>query len=271
VPRGVRTIASLHVTGEGTAVPPGRVYRRLRATGADIIDVGCEPGDPWPGVGDCVKRLRDDGCRVSIDSFHPQEVVWAVREGAELVLSVNAEATNNAKVMVGRTIGDPTFEEFFATDLFSEVREHIGQPQSTYRVATIAMHPSVAQYNGFYTVDSYQNNYRLSYKLRFRKVIARELEKNEEIRKYFDEWGSRCYVFVAQLGRGGIYNKKYADDYSSQRLTSIELDTAALKELGAGYVLSSVAIDRPERTGLRLERLFQDSRSTWDVYLYQVM
>jgi dihydropteroate synthase-like protein len=64
--------------------------RGLVAQGADVIDVGCEPGDPWLGVGDCVKSLRDIGCRVSIDSFHPQEVAWAVRAGAELVLSVNS-------------------------------------------------------------------------------------------------------------------------------------------------------------------------------------
>ncbi len=48
-----------------------RQARCLVADGADIIDVGCEPGDPWLGVGDCVKTLRDAGCRVSIDSFHP--------------------------------------------------------------------------------------------------------------------------------------------------------------------------------------------------------
>jgi dihydropteroate synthase-like protein len=64
--------------------------RRLRADGADVIDVGCEPGDPWPDVADCVKSLRDEGCRVSIDSFHPREIALAARAGAELVLSVNA-------------------------------------------------------------------------------------------------------------------------------------------------------------------------------------
>ncbi|MHB8972010.1 MAG: DUF6513 domain-containing protein [Pirellulaceae bacterium] len=64
--------------------------RQLVADGADLIDVGCEPGEPWQGVGDCVKALRDMGCRVSIDSFHPAEVAQAVRAGAELVLSVNA-------------------------------------------------------------------------------------------------------------------------------------------------------------------------------------
>ncbi|HVS35103.1 MAG TPA: DUF6513 domain-containing protein [Gemmataceae bacterium] len=61
----------------------------LQSAGADLIDVGCDPGDAWNGVGDAVKALRDEGMRVSIDSFQPAEVEAAVRVGAELVLSVN--------------------------------------------------------------------------------------------------------------------------------------------------------------------------------------
>ena len=57
--------------------------------GADIIDLGCDPGGPWAGVADAVKALRDRGMRVSIDSFDRVEVEHAVRAGAELVLSVN--------------------------------------------------------------------------------------------------------------------------------------------------------------------------------------
>ena len=62
---------------------------RYAAAGADVIDVGCEPGDPWRGVGECVRALRDAGHRVSIDSLQVAEIECAVRSGAELVLSVN--------------------------------------------------------------------------------------------------------------------------------------------------------------------------------------
>ena len=66
-----------------------RQARQHADDGADVIDVGCEPGDPWPGVAECVRALRDDGHRVSIDSWNPAEIEPAVRAGAELVLSVN--------------------------------------------------------------------------------------------------------------------------------------------------------------------------------------
>ena len=55
-----------------------------------MIDVGCDPGGEWAGVADCVRALRDEGLRVSIDSLNPTEIAAAARAGAQLVLSVNA-------------------------------------------------------------------------------------------------------------------------------------------------------------------------------------
>jgi dihydropteroate synthase-like protein len=64
--------------------------KQLARDGADLIDVGCEPGQRWAAVADAVKALRDDGHRVSIDSLDPREIEPAVQAGAELVLSVNS-------------------------------------------------------------------------------------------------------------------------------------------------------------------------------------
>jgi len=64
--------------------------------GADVIDLGCDPGSTWGGVGDAVRSLRDRGYRVSIDSFNSDEVSFAVKAGAELVLSVNATNRDRA-------------------------------------------------------------------------------------------------------------------------------------------------------------------------------
>jgi dihydropteroate synthase-like protein len=61
----------------------------LEAQGADVIDLGCDPGPAWSGVGQSVRALRNEGRQVSIDSFNPAEIEPAVRSGAELVLSVN--------------------------------------------------------------------------------------------------------------------------------------------------------------------------------------
>ena len=64
--------------------------KRLRENGADIIDIGCEPGEFWLQVADGVRAVCDAGLRVSIDSMNSREIEFAVKAGAELVLSVNS-------------------------------------------------------------------------------------------------------------------------------------------------------------------------------------
>lgn len=61
----------------------------MRADGATLIDVGCEPNSHWSRVGETIRALKDNGHRVSIDSLNPKEIAPAVDAGAELVLSVN--------------------------------------------------------------------------------------------------------------------------------------------------------------------------------------
>jgi len=69
----------------------------LRAAGADVIDLGCDPAVTWARAADAVRMLRDHGLRVSIDSFNAAEVEDAVAAGAELVLSVNSSNRDAAR------------------------------------------------------------------------------------------------------------------------------------------------------------------------------
>lgn len=70
---------------------------KFRAAGADIIDVGCEPGITWSDIGTTIRALRAEGCSVSVDSMNPSEVAVAVAAGAELVLSVNSDNVAQAR------------------------------------------------------------------------------------------------------------------------------------------------------------------------------
>lgn len=70
--------------------------RHYRDSGADVIDLGCDPGTTWTGAADAVRALRAEGFRVSIDTFNPAEAEAAARAGAELVLSVNGSNWNSA-------------------------------------------------------------------------------------------------------------------------------------------------------------------------------
>jgi dihydropteroate synthase len=67
-----------------------RLAQEMKSDGADVIDLGCVPGESWERAGDVTRLLRGEGCRVSIDSFERREVEAAVAGGAELVLSCNS-------------------------------------------------------------------------------------------------------------------------------------------------------------------------------------
>lgn len=62
---------------------------QLQQGGADLIDIGCVPGESSPRAGQLAALLTREGFRVSIDSFDQREVTEAVNSGAELILSCN--------------------------------------------------------------------------------------------------------------------------------------------------------------------------------------
>lgn len=158
----------------------------------------------------------------------------------------------------------PSFRQFYAENQFHEIAGYIGKPKSAYRVASIGLHPAIAQYNGFYTLDTYNNFYPLSYKYEFRKIIAPELKKNASIRSYFDRWGGRCYLFTADLGGNYDFRKN-----SEVKLYHLQLNIHQFEKMGGRYILSSVPVVSPERDHLRFLKAFNDRESAWTIYLYQ--
>jgi len=79
-----------------------RDAERFRDAGADIIDIGCTPGLPFPALGELVGELSGAGFRVSVDSLDPGEITTAVQAGAELVLSVNGSNIAVAQALADR-------------------------------------------------------------------------------------------------------------------------------------------------------------------------
>ncbi len=160
----------------------------------------------------------------------------------------------------------PTVKEFYAEDVFAEIKDHIGLPQEDYRVASIGLHPAISQYNGFYTLDTYNNFYSLSYKHNFRKIIEPELEKNNKIRTYFDEWGGRCYIFTDELGKHYMFKKT-----SNKKLKNLDLNLEPFVEMGGRYIFSAVPIENAAENHMQLDGEFTSKDTVWKIYLYKVI
>ena len=177
--------------------------------------------------------------------------------------SIKAIAASNKKINKF-----PSYKEYYDCKLYNEVKSAINSPVASYRVVGVGVCPEVLQFNGFYTLDAYLNLYPLSYKKQFRDVIAGELNKSEEVRKYFDCWGNRCYVFSAELGYQ--YDKQTKQN---EFIDNLNINTQALKGLCNTdvYIISTKTINNSSEIGLEFIKEFKNNKAYRDIVLYKVL
>ncbi|MBO4980602.1 MAG: hypothetical protein J6C84_01705 [Lachnospiraceae bacterium] len=159
------------------------------------------------------------------------------------------------------------WDDYYAEDVFAQIEEFIGKDKASYRTVSLGITPAAALYNGFYCLDGYSNLYPLEYKHEFREIIARELEKSEGVRVYFDAWGNRCYLFNGETGNYMMIAGNNGGSYQN-----IELNTEKMYEMGARYLFAAMPIENAEETGLTLARMepFETLDSYYRIWLYEV-
>ena len=168
-----------------------------------------------------------------------------------------------------------SFKEFYSQDLFENIQRYINKPKEDYRVVSLGIHPGVSQYNGFYTLDIYTDVYPLEYKHKFRKIIEKELEKNNKLRQGFDGNAKRCFLLVSELHgdktRGLAFSRGITKKDQHLKIRRLDLNTDALKAMGGQYIFSAVEILNYQENHLKFERVFTRKDSPWRIYLYKVL
>lgn len=91
-------------------------------------------------------------------------------------------------------------------------------------------------------------------------------DKSPTLKKYFDQWGGRCYLFVAELGKNYEFKKN-----SKVKIHHLKLNTSVFKKMGGEYIFSAVPILNAKEDHLELKKTFNQKDSAWKIYLYQVM
>jgi len=70
-----------------------------RESGAEIIDIGGDVDQPFPHLRDVIRTLKAEGFKVSIDSLQEEDILAANRAGVDLVLSLNSNNLELAKIL----------------------------------------------------------------------------------------------------------------------------------------------------------------------------
>lgn len=116
-----------------------------------------------------------------------------------------------------------TFNEYFLYDDYKKIKQIVKKE----RILSINLDPMVAVMSDINVIDGYHAIYPLSYKIKFRKVIEKELKNNKFLKNYYDNWGSRIYAF-------------------NDNPENILINFKEAKKIGAKYILSKNNIDNDQ-------------------------
>ena len=61
------------------------------SNGADIIDVGCLPNQPFPHLAEAIQELKNQDLYVSVDSHDNDELILGGKSGADYLLSIKSD------------------------------------------------------------------------------------------------------------------------------------------------------------------------------------
>ncbi len=162
----------------------------------------------------------------------------------------------------GEEVDNLDYEQFYAVELFEKIKEEIAY-QGEW-AAAYGLHPAILEYNGIATLDGYLGFYSQQYKDDFRKVIAPALERVEETRIYYDDWGARAYLYSGtDLSIVNATKTVYATD------DEIYIDAQAWKELGGKYIFSRIKLSNADEKNLNLVGDYTSEDESYTIYVYR--
>lgn len=153
-------------------------------------------------------------------------------------------------------------DEFYAEDIFNQIKKILPTNYSEYRVGSVGLHPSLSLFNGFYTIDGAIANYPLQYKKRFRKIIEKEIERDEGLKHYFDEYGCRVYLFTKE-----IWNRRYSN--LLEKSIRPKYNTQELKKMNCMYIFSAYKIENADSLQWSLLNYYKNKN--YIIYVYKIL
>ncbi|MDO4302394.1 MAG: DUF6044 family protein [Bacillota bacterium] len=166
------------------------------------------------------------------------------------------------EMVKGEKADQLSYGEFFSKELFEEAKQDIGYCDQWS--AAYGFYPAILEYNGISTIDGYLGFYPQDYKEAFGEVIRPALDRVEESRVYYDEWGARAYLYsgtdVSIINAGRSYQVSDHDIY---------IDIDAFKSLGGRYIFSRIELSNAEEAGLTLAGVYTHEDSPYTLYVYQ--
>ncbi len=169
------------------------------------------------------------------------------------------------RIKTGHEVDRLSYREFYSEKLFDKIKNELDYKEDQWSVA-YGIHPAILEYNGISTLDGYLGFYSQEYKDAFRKVIAPALERKENSRVFFDDWGARCYLYSGTDDSIVMATRSYAGVTDN----NIYIDTEALKDLSCKYIFSRIEISNAGEKNLTLKGTYSDESTPYVIYVYEL-
>jgi|MDSW01.1.fsa_nt_gb hypothetical protein len=184
-----------------------------------------------------------------------------------LILAQYALSTKRSDFLIEEVRGNPSYTEFFAPSLFTQIKNDLDIPADKYVVA-VGMHPSVLQYNGFHTLDGYISVAPLAKKQLFQEIMAPEVEKNPVLKDYIDNWGARLYILSNDLYTQSGTSIAQAYKNKNYEIYNLDIRYDLLRDNNVSHLISAVPIRDYKEKNIAYAGNYTDDKSVWEIYVY---
>lgn len=195
--------------------------------------------------------------------------IHSVYDEDKFIKSLISKDLYNNDHHVHHSAGFLTFNEFYATELFKEIEDFIGRKKDDYKVINLGIHPSIAQYNGFYSIDGYIPNYPLSLHTKFQTINKKEYEKKQFYGEKNITISNGVYLISSELS---IYCDEYCfKKVANKSINNFDLNIKELKDSRVEYVFSAIEIQNTKKIGIEFQEVFEKDEYPYIIYLYKLI
>lgn len=144
-----------------------------------------------------------------------------------------------------------TYKEYLSEERYRYIKNFIGEPQDTYRVAIIGeLSYNVPAYNGFHIINGYFNLYSLEHKRKLNQLSKTLIENSSTFKIFLVYWGHQQFIYWSEYF----------------------FDTNIMRELGVKYLFSDRAIQQKNPSDLVFLKTFPPTNNNGQtVYLYRLL
>lgn len=199
-------------------------------------------------------------------------VMLALLQGAFLFR--DNTINKNFRLVLLKQYHQVTWESIYMDDVFAQLEGDLDPDKENYSVVSLGLYPSIPLYHGYVCADGYSNNYDLNYKHAFRGIVARELEKDEYSKWYFDEWGNRLYLLAQPYGVNGSVGKDNTQAYVDPQFSLQTMAEMNIKYIFAAapiiYTSKDILDEGYELRAVR-EEPYESEKSYYRIWVYELV